>query len=103
MHLPAIVRDNTANGKVLPNGVSTGALNGFVNHASQLPQSQQTVALLDGDQVRCCTLTDHKLCDHPSELMHGMNGMVNGGNPNVMAHHLMNLKMNGRHHLASEC
>lgn len=101
MHLPAIVRDNTLNGKLMSNGGNS--------YSSQ----QQTVALLDGDTVRCCTLTDHKLCDHgssnsgntqsPSDHQMMMNG---GGGTNTFssAHHHQMMKMaNGRHHLASEC
>lgn len=46
-HLPAIVRDNTANKTTI------------------ICSSQPTMAILNGDQVICCTLNDHQLCDHP--------------------------------------
>lgn len=78
LHLPAIVRDNTAASK----------MNG--------PQ-QQTVALLDGDQVRCCTVNDTVKPQHcDPQQQQELNQQT--------AIQMMNaLKANGRHHLASEC
>nr|XP_027202423.1 latrophilin Cirl-like isoform X3 [Dermatophagoides pteronyssinus] len=132
LHLPAIVRDNTAmvNGKSIPNGSPAQS------HQQQpQQQQQQTVALLDGDQVRCCTLNDHKLCDHQSESMnHVINNNNNNNNNflqqqqhsqniqqsqqqqqqqqqminhqqmmNVLKGQNNNMTNGNRHHLASEC
>lgn len=89
----------------MTNGIIGGA-GGNVGSPNHLLQQQQTVAMLDGDQVRCCTLTDHKLCDHqqPNDLNQTIgsntlsmtNGIKIGNNLNSN-----NLKM--QHHLASEC
>lgn len=59
-------------------------------HGQQQPQTQ-TIAMLDGDQVRCCTLSDHKLCDHQTII----------GSEQLMANGQM-IKQQQRH-LASEC
>lgn len=100
LHLPAIVRDNTA-----MNGKSSSIQNGC-------SAQQQTVALLDGDQVRCCTLNDHKLCDHQSE-MNGTNNIIQQSQQLMNQQQMMNVLKgqnnitnggNGNgHHLASEC
>ncbi|CAG2159344.1 unnamed protein product [Oppiella nova] len=55
-HLPAIVKDNTNNKTTII----------CSNHLST--SSQPTVALLNGNnQVICCTLNDHQLCDHNNQ------------------------------------
>lgn len=84
LHLPAIVRDNTSSKMNMP----------------QLAQ-QQSVALLDGDQVRCLTLNDTgKHCDPGTPQQSQQQPELNS----QAALHMMNaLKANGRHHLASEC
>ncbi|KAH9392444.1 hypothetical protein TYRP_005521 [Tyrophagus putrescentiae] len=76
MHLPAIVRDSTLNGKMLhQHQQQQNCLAGHHQH-----QQQQTVALLDGtDTVRCCTLTDHKLCDHGSSGGHPSSATFTSG------------------------
>jgi len=57
-HLPAIVKDNTNNKTTII----------CSNHLST--SSQPTVALLNGNnQVICCTLNDHQLCDHNNQTI----------------------------------
>ncbi|CAG2104110.1 unnamed protein product [Medioppia subpectinata] len=57
-HLPAIVKDNTMNKTTI---ICT-------NHLSS--SSQPTVAVLNGNnQVICCTLNDHQLCDHNNQTI----------------------------------
>ena len=123
VHLPAIVRDNTASVNTHNNTKTMFTSGLFGGHNGTATQSQQTVvALLDGDQVRCTTLNDHKstlnyrISDDQQQHMMIINGNVNhhqdsissassispsNNNQNqIMATHL---KMGGRHHLASEC
>lgn len=86
--------------------------NGHVISGTGQQQQQQTVALLDGDQVRCCTLNDHKLCDHHQPDLNGsiaaalsnanMNNMTQANMIN-MALKMNNNNNNNRQHLASEC
>ncbi|XP_054161343.1 adhesion G protein-coupled receptor L3-like isoform X2 [Oppia nitens] len=53
-HLPAIVKDNTNNKTTII----------CSNQLSNQQQSQPSMAVLNGNQVICCTLNDHQLCDH---------------------------------------
>lgn len=51
-NLPAIVRDNTA-------------MKSTIICGQQHQHPANTMAVLNGDEVVCCALNDHQLCDHP--------------------------------------
>lgn len=90
-HLPAIVKDNTS--------AKTTII--CSNHLS--PSSQPTVALLNGsNQVICCTLNDHQLCDHNNIQTNGQLRQQY-----LMANSLNNLNQNclssTNRHLSSDC
>lgn len=96
-HLPAIVKDNTNNKTTII------CSNQLSNQLSSQISSQPTVAMLNGNnQVICCTLNDHQLCDHNNQAIND-----HLRQQYLLTNSMNNLNMNclpsKNRHLSSDC
>jgi len=95
-HLPAIVRDNTAS-------IKTTIICASPAQSQCQSQTQSSVAVLNGkQQVICCTLSDHELCQH--KLLNNISHSNQHSNHNLNHQMLFtNSCLPSISHLSSDC